>query len=141
MGSVIGSIGFISSYLICRETPSLPGLYLFYGIIGGLGFNLLYVPSVIAVGFYFEKYRALATGIAICGSGVGTFVFAPLTYYLISVFGWKLTLVFHGGFVLACSICGAMYRPVKPKAAVTSKESKLPYCQIHINYCQIGHTH
>ena len=31
----------------------------------------MYLPSVILVGFYFEKKRALATGIAVCGTGIG----------------------------------------------------------------------
>ena len=34
------------------------------------------------VGFYFEKRRAVANGIAGCGSGVGMFIYAPLFYYL-----------------------------------------------------------
>jgi hypothetical protein len=28
---------------------------------------------------YFEKKRAFATGIAVCGSGLGTFIMAPVT--------------------------------------------------------------
>ena len=28
---------------------------------------------------YFEKKRAFATGIAVCGSGLGTFVMAPVS--------------------------------------------------------------
>ncbi|CAG7827515.1 unnamed protein product [Allacma fusca] len=113
LGSVVGCLGFMAAYIMCRDTPNLYSLLIFYGIIGGIGFNLLYVPSVIAVGFYFEKYRALATGIAICGSGVGTFIFAPLTYYLVSNYGWRVTITVHAALVLSCSICGAMYRPVK----------------------------
>ena len=45
---------------------------------------------MIAVGYYFEKKRSLATGISVSGSGVGTFLFAPLATYLIEVFGWKV---------------------------------------------------
>ena len=44
---------------------------------------------MIAVGYYFEKKRSLATGISVSGSGVGTFLFAPLATYLIEAFGWK----------------------------------------------------
>lgn len=40
-----------------------------YGIIGGFGFGLIYLPAVVAVGYYFETKRSLATGIAVCGSG------------------------------------------------------------------------
>jgi hypothetical protein len=44
---------------------------------------------VVSVGYYFEKKRSLATGISVCGSGVGTFLFAPLATYLIEEYGWK----------------------------------------------------
>merc|ERR1712223_2255795 len=48
------------------------------GAIGGLGEGAINLPANIAVGYYFETKRALATGISQCGSGVGQFVFAPL---------------------------------------------------------------
>jgi hypothetical protein len=31
------------------------------------------VPAIVSVGFYFEKWRSLAMGIAVCGSGLGNF--------------------------------------------------------------------
>jgi len=62
--------------------------------------GLLNLPSIVTVGFYFDKRRALANGIAICGTGIGTFVFAPLASFLVSQYGWKVgqtlfTHVFH----------------------------------------------
>jgi MFS family permease len=49
----------------------------------GIGFGLIYLPAIVVVGYYFERKRALATGIAVAGSGVGTFVFPPVAVYLI----------------------------------------------------------
>jgi MFS family permease len=66
----------------------------------GIGFGLVYVPAVIAVGFYFEKWRALATGIAVCGSGIGTFLMAPLSTALIEAFGWRGALLIQAGTAL-----------------------------------------
>jgi predicted MFS family arabinose efflux permease len=60
----------------------------------------VYVPAVIAVGFYFEKWRALATGIAVCGSGIGTFLMAPLSTALIEAFGWRGALLIQAGTAL-----------------------------------------
>ena len=51
----------------------------------GFGLGMVYLPSIVSVGYYFEKKRALATGIAVCGSGIGTFIFAPLSEYLLQV--------------------------------------------------------
>lgn len=66
----------------------------------------------MSVTCYFEKKRSLATGIAVCGSGLGTFVFAPLTEYLIVEYGWRGAMLIIAGFVLNCAILGALFRPV-----------------------------
>jgi MFS family permease len=60
-GSVIATIGFCSS-VFCTSTTAL---MITYGAIAGLGLGFLYLPSVVAVTFYFKKRRALATGIAV----------------------------------------------------------------------------
>lgn len=55
------------------------------------------MPAVLTVGFYFEKWRALATGLALCGSGVGTFAMAPITEKLSGTIGWKGTMLVTAG--------------------------------------------
>ena len=50
-------------------------------MLSGISFGLMYLPSIVIVGYYFDKKRAFATGIAVCGSGIGTFLFAPLGTY------------------------------------------------------------
>ena len=41
---------------------SVPVLMLLYSIVAGTGLGLMYVPAVVAVGYYFDKRRAFATG-------------------------------------------------------------------------------
>ncbi|XP_032516484.1 monocarboxylate transporter 3 isoform X1 [Danaus plexippus] len=110
VGTLITSTAFALSYF----AESVEYLYLVYGVVGGVGFCMIYMPAVLTVGFYFERWRALATGLALCGSGVGTFVFAPLTDMLNERVGWKMTIVIHSGLVLLCIIFGAMFRPINP---------------------------
>lgn len=43
------------------------------GIVVGVGDGLLFLPSIVIVSQYFDKKRALATGIASMGSSIGTF--------------------------------------------------------------------
>lgn len=50
---------------------------------------MMYLPAVVGVGFYFEKKRAMATGIAVCGTGIGTFAIAPLAKLLLQHMDWK----------------------------------------------------
>ncbi|CAG9787870.1 unnamed protein product [Diatraea saccharalis] len=109
-GSIIASSAFAISYY----ADGVIFLYIIYGVIGGIGLCMIYMPAVLTVGFYFEKWRALATGLALCGSGVGTFVMAPLTDKLNESFGWRVTVLVHAGTLLSCIVFGAMFRPIEP---------------------------
>ena len=64
---------------LSAAADSIVILYFTVGVLTGLGFGLIYLPAIVSVSIYFEKKRAFATGIAVCGSGLGTFIFAPLT--------------------------------------------------------------
>lgn len=50
----------------------------------------MYLPAVVSVSLYFEKKRAIAIGIAMCGTGIGTFTFGPLGEWLLELTeDWK----------------------------------------------------
>lgn len=80
----------------------------------GIGFGLIFLPSVVVVGYYFEKKRALATGIAVCGSGIGTFLFAPFLQYLLVEYHWRQVMLILTGIILNCLVFGALFRPLEP---------------------------
>lgn len=87
-------------------------LYITIGLGTGFGFGMIYLPAIVSVTMYFEKLRSLATGIAVCGSGFGTVVFAPLTNYLIVTYKWQGSLLVIAGIVFFCSIFGYMFKPL-----------------------------
>lgn len=82
----------------------------------GIGFGLMYLPSIIIVGFYFDSRRALATGLAVCGSGVGMFVFAPLADWLLARYGWRGANWVIAAIILHGVAFGALFRPLKGKS-------------------------
>ncbi|XP_075975727.1 monocarboxylate transporter 9 isoform X2 [Anticarsia gemmatalis] len=114
-GSFVAAIAFVLSTF----SKSVTMMMITYGLIGGLGFGMIYLPSVVAVGYYFETRRSLATGIAVCGSGVGTFSFAPLAAILLEEFGsWQNANLLLAGLILNCAVFGALMRPlVYPKTS------------------------
>ncbi|XP_059224981.1 uncharacterized protein LOC106089402 [Stomoxys calcitrans] len=109
-GALFAAVCFVCSSFV----NSIEMLMLVYGILGGIGFCMIYIPAVVIIGFYFEKWRALATGIAMCGSGVGTFVFAPLSDFLLKEYGWRRMLQVQGVIIIACAIIGIAFRPIQP---------------------------
>ncbi|KAK0091706.1 hypothetical protein PV326_002801 [Microctonus aethiopoides] len=108
-GSFIASAAFVLSTF----ATSVNMLMIFYGVMGGIGFGLIYLPAVVCVGYYFETKRSLATGIAVCGSGFGTFAFAPLANMLIDAYQWKGAHLILAGLILNCAVFGALMRPLE----------------------------
>ncbi|CAG7827516.1 unnamed protein product [Allacma fusca] len=108
-GSIVACIGFALSSL----SGDLATMIVTYGIIGGIGFGMIYLPAVVCVSYYFESKRALATGLAVCGSGVGTFLFAPISSYLLSVTTWQNANLIFAGLCFCCGIFGMLMRPLE----------------------------
>lgn len=73
----------------------------------------MYLPAIVMVGYYFDKRRALATGIAVCGSGIGSFVFAPLSEALLSRYSWKGAMWILSGLSLNGIVFAALFRPLE----------------------------
>ena len=74
-GAVLTGLGLAAA----SAAPTLPLLTAAYGGIAGVGFSLAWAPSVVVVGAYFTgARRAVATGLAVSGSGVGTVVLAQV---------------------------------------------------------------
>ena len=104
-------------------------------VVSGLGLGIIYLPRLDCITQYFDKKRPFVTGIAICGSGIGTFIMAPLTdvwvFYsvvllrnfimelcrLLNMYDWKLCLVILGGVCFTNCFFGLMFKPL-PKCQV-----------------------
>lgn len=106
VGSVLASIGFIVSSL----ANSMEVLFLTFGVLAGFGLSLCYVASVVIVAYYFDKKRSFATGLSVCGSGIGTFIFAPLIQHLLVEYGWRGTTLILAGLFLNLAVCGTLMR-------------------------------
>ena len=81
-------------------------------MLTGIGFGLMYLPAIVMVGYYFDKRRALATGIAVCGSGIGSFIFAPLCEFLLSQYSWKGAMWIIAALSLHGLVFASLYRPL-----------------------------
>ena len=57
--------------------------------IEGVGFGLAVIPPVIEISYYFEKKRPVALGIAMCGTGTGFLLFAPIARYIHEELSWQ----------------------------------------------------
>lgn len=118
--TMLGSFVTCIAFVLSSQASSIEFIYISYGILGkfskqssssssslpidkiypvagGIGAGMIYVPAVITTGFYFEKRRAFATGIAVCGSGIGGFLLNPVSEWLIKNYDWDGALLWQAG--------------------------------------------
>ena len=78
-----------------------------FGVLGGVSASLLFSPSLAAVGHWFHRRRAFATGIACTAGGIGGIVFPLIILYLAPIVGFPwairiIALVCSGILCVAC---------------------------------------
>ncbi|CAD6215863.1 GSCOCG00000679001-RA-CDS [Cotesia congregata] len=122
-GSILATLGFV----ISSFTSSMGVLIFTFGVVAGFGLSLCFVAAVVIVAYYFDKKRSFATGLSVCGSGIGTFIFAPVTQYLLAEYGWRGTTLILAGLFFNLAVCGCLMRDLEwttVRAKAKSEERK-----------------
>lgn len=119
-----GGIVTAAMYMLTVFGPNVWSMLITYGFIGGLSTGCTYIASLIVIAEYFDKKRGIATGITMAGSGVGSFVFAPLIGYLIKTYDWKFTFSICACIILQTTLCGALMRPIEPVPVTLAEKAK-----------------
>ncbi|CAF4147025.1 unnamed protein product [Adineta steineri] len=111
IGACVASLGFFLS----RWWANIWFSYITNGVIGGIGFALMYLPAIVSVNLYFEKKSAFALGIAVCGSGVGTFVISYIMDAVVNIWSWlsyPSALLIEAAIILFGIVCGFLMTPL-----------------------------
>lgn len=91
-------------YLLMWLTNSIWQLYIFYGIIIGIGMGGPFVPLLSTTARWFTARRGLMTGIVAAGIGLGAIIVPPLANWLILHFDWRISYVILGVSVLVLTL-------------------------------------
>ncbi len=110
------------------QVESLLLLYLFYGMIAGIGLGVGYITPVSTLVKWFPDRRGLATGLAIMGFGFASLISSPIMNYLIVQYGISNTFYLLGAAYFIIIFCSAQYlAPPKagwvPKGMVAAQKS------------------
>ena len=95
----VGVLIFSLSFAVSITSTSITLLTVYYGFLGGFGMGLIYAPGCIICSLYFTKKKALATGIASIGCGVGIALISQAMNVINQGYGWK------GCAILLAAIC------------------------------------
>ena len=111
VGGIILAIGFFLTSTITTKYE----LYLYYGVIAGFGGGTVYLPPIATAPKWWPDRRALATGFAVVGLGLGSFIMGPLATKLIETFGGALPVFKYVGIAMGImAIIAAMCLSVPP---------------------------
>lgn len=107
---------------------SLTLLYVFYGVIGGIGLGVGYITPVSTLVKYFPHNRGFATGLAIMGFGFASLIAGPLMQYLTAAYGLVDNFLILGCVYMVIMGMSALY--LKLPAAPAAAHSKVTV-QVH----------
>ena len=83
-------------YLLMSQVNSIWQLYLFYGVIVGMGQSVVDTPVLATLARWFDKKRGMAIGVSKVGAGIGIMIIPLLATWLITTFGWRDTYIIIG---------------------------------------------
>ena len=108
-------------------------LYLFYGIIGGIGLGIGYITPVSTLVKYFPNRPGFATGLAIMGFGFASLIAGPLMQYLVAQVGLVDTFIILGVIYLVIMGASSLYlkAPQQKHPTRTSKDRSTMYVHTH----------
>ena len=96
-------------YLLMSQVNSIWQLYLFYGVLIGIGTGAPFVSLSSTIARWFVKRRALMTGIVMAGIGLGAIIVPPIASWLISNYEWRTAYLILGGTVLVLTLLATQF--------------------------------
>lgn len=116
--AVIGAVSASLGFFLSAYTSSLHSLYVYYGVLVGVGNGFGYGITVPVMAKWFPDKRGLAVGLALAGYGAASAIFGPIA---------NLILFPHFGWRTACMILGVVFLIMTLGGALTMKDPPPQY--------------
>ena len=79
-------------------------LYLFYGVVVGIGLSSIDIIPLSTIARWFVRRRGMMTGMAKVGTGTGQFVIPLVASILITAYGWRNSYIIIGAIAMVLLI-------------------------------------
>jgi len=124
--NIMAVTGFLFGlgHLLMSRLGAVWQLYLFYGIIIGIGLSSVDVIALSTTARWFIRKRGIMTGIVKIGTGAGQFIMPLVACMLITSYGWRTSYIIIGAGVLVLLVAIAQLLRRDP-----SQISPLPDCE------------
>ncbi len=132
--ALIGGLLVSAGFVLCSFTSSLLSLYIFFGVMVGIGNGFGYATPTPVASKWFPDKRGLVVGLMVGGYGAGSAILGPLATRLITDIGWRSTFRVLGAVFFVMTMMGTMllrnppagYRPknwvAKPGATISGAD-------------------
>jgi MFS family permease len=134
-GLVLG-VGF----LLMSGIHTIWHLYLFYGLIVGVGLSGTDVVLLSTMARWFEKKRGMMNGIIKVGTGVGMVIMPVFITWLLKGYGWRTAFTVLGIIILGAVIFSAQFLVRDPALKAQFMDNKKPHTQSSKNKIEAGLT-
>jgi len=105
--TIIAVCGFFFGlgYLLMSQINTIWQLYLFYGVMIGIGVSAVDIPLLSTIARWFAKKRGTMSGIVKAGTGTGMLIMPIVASRLISTYSWRNAYIVIGiiGLVIIMS--------------------------------------
>lgn len=111
-------------FLLMSQAVAVWQLYLFYGVIMGIGVSGLWIPLLSTVARWFVKRRSLMTGIVLAGMGIGTLIAPIVISRIIATYDWRMAYIIPGIAILIVVVLASQFLRRAPRQI-----GQLPYSE------------
>jgi len=98
-----------AGYLLTSQIESIWQLYLFRGVLIGVGMSGIHVSVLSNITKWFVARRSTMTGIALAGVSIGTLIAPLLANQLILAYDWRISYIITGCIVLFIIVIAAQF--------------------------------
>jgi MFS family permease len=96
----VTALFFGAGFMLMSQVDTLWQLYLYYGVLFGIGLSAIDVIALTTVARWFSSRRGLMTGIVKVGTGAGQFSIPLVASLLIAVHGWRQAYLMIGAVAM-----------------------------------------
>jgi len=106
--ALIGGLLVSAGFVLCSLTSSLLSLYIFFGVMVGIGNGFGYATPTPVASKWFPDKRGLVVGLMVGGYGAGSAILGPLATRLIAELGWRQTFRILGLVFFVMTMIGTI---------------------------------
>ncbi len=109
-------------YVLMSQISAAWQLYLFFGVIIGIGMSGAYISLMSTIPRWFVRRRSMISGIVLSGGGIGGLIGPPTANSLIHAYDWRVSYIVLGSAVIVLVVLASQFLRRDP-----SQMGQLPY--------------